>query len=67
LSTLAQRRIAPGIVAALACGQLGQRDAELLGEHLHRVLEADLLVQLEELEHVAAAPQPKQWKNPFSG
>ena len=34
--------------------RLGQRDAELLRQHAHRVREADLLVQLEELEHVAA-------------
>ena len=32
----------------------GSADAELLRQHPHRVLEPDLLVQLEELEHVAA-------------
>ena len=41
-------------VVAVALGRLGQRHAELLRQHPHRVLEADLLVQLEELEHVAA-------------
>ena len=34
--------------------QLGKRHAEALREQLHRVVEPDLLVQLEELEDVAA-------------
>src|SRR4030095_11175145 len=32
----------------------GQRDANLLRQHPHRVLEADLLVQLQEFDDVAA-------------
>ena len=42
------------VVVVTALASLGQRDAELLREHPDRVLEADLLVQLEELEDVAA-------------
>ena len=37
-----------------ALGLLGQRHAELLGEHPHRVGKRDLLMKLQELEHVAA-------------
>ena len=49
---LAQRGIAPSLVGG-AFG-LGDGDAELLRQHPHRILEADFLVQLEELEDIAA-------------
>ena len=63
---LAQRRVAPRVVA-VALGRLGQRDAELLREHPHRVLEADLLVQLEELEDVAADAAAEAVEEPLVG
>ena len=44
-----------GALALLAAAfQLGNRNAEALREVAHRFLEADLLLQLDELEHVAA-------------
>ena len=46
---------------------LGQRHAELLRQHPHRVLEADLLVQLEELEHVAADAAAEAVEEPLVG
>ena len=44
-----------GALALLAARfQLGDRNAEPRREVAHRFLEADLLLQLDELEHVAA-------------
>jgi len=49
---LAQRSVAPPLFGGRV--HFRKRDADLLREHPHGVLKADLLVQLEELEHVAA-------------
>src|SRR5262249_38748328 len=53
-----QERLALRRIGALRIGglHLRQRKPEPLGEQLDRVLEPDLLVQLEELEYVAANP-----------
>ena len=44
---------------------LGKRHAELLGEHPHGVLEPQLFMKLEELEHVAAHVAAKAVKEPL--
>ncbi len=49
---LTQRRIAPAIVGSV--GRFGNGHPDFLGQHPHGVLKPDLLVQLEELEDVAA-------------
>ena len=61
-----EERLAFGRAGALfvALFELGQRHAEPLREQLHGVLEADLLVQLEELENVAADVAAKVGANP---
>ena len=64
--TFPQRRVAPRIVAA-AFGKLRQRDAEFLREHADGVLKADLLVQLEKLEHVAADAAAETVEEPLLG
>ena len=46
--------------------ELGQRQAEALRQRFTASWKPDLLVQLEELDDVAAGLQPKQWKNPLS-
>ena len=63
---LAQARV-PLRIVARALGLLRDGDAELLREHAHGVLEADLLVKLEELEDVAADVAAEAVKEPFSG
>ena len=50
----AQTRVAPRGFVFTAVASLGQGDAKLLREHLDGVLEAHLLVKLQELEHIAA-------------
>ena len=49
-----QRRIAAAVVAVLARIRLGKCEADFLRQHPHGVLEPELLVELQELEHVAA-------------
>ena len=49
----AQRRVPPRVLGR-GVGVLRNRDAELLRQHPHGVLEPDFFVELEELEHVAA-------------
>ena len=61
---LAQRGIPAGIVAT-ALAWLGQGHADLLREHPHGVLKTDLLVQLEELEHVAAGAASEAVEEPL--
>ncbi len=60
---LAHAGVAAHLVAVLA--RLGQRDAELLCEHPHGILKPDLLVQLEELEHIAADAAAEAVKEPL--
>ena len=64
---LAQTGVAPAGFVITALASLGQGDAKLLREHLDGVLEADLLVKLEELEHVAADAAPEAMEEPFLG
>src|SRR5262249_30627376 len=59
----AQRGVAPAVFVPF--DELRQADACLLREHLHRFGEADLLVQLEELEHVAADVAAKAMEEPL--
>src|SRR5262249_53321923 len=54
LVDLEQRFAQAGVVVSGALASLGQRHAEFLREHLHGFGKVDLLVQLEELEHIAA-------------
>src|SRR5262249_40706398 len=61
---LAQARIPSRVVRRLAF-RLGNRQSELPGEQPDGVLEADLFVQLEELENVAARLAPEAVKEPF--
>ena len=62
---LAKRAVAPRIVGG-SLG-LGNRDAEFVREHPDRFGERDLLVQLEELEHVAAGVAPEAVKKALVG
>ena len=61
---LAQPASRRGIVFT-ALAALGQGDAKLLREHLDGVVEADLLVQLEKLEDVAAHAAPEAVEEPL--
>ena len=63
---LEQRFALRGVGALLiALLHFGQRHAESLREQLHRIGESDLLVQLEELEHVAADAAAEAMKEPL--
>ena len=62
---LTQARVALAIVSALSI--VGQRQAELLGEHPHGILKPDLLVQLEKLEHIAALAAPEAMEEALLG
>ena len=52
-------------VGIAGLGRLGKRHAELLGEHPHGVLEPQLFMKLEELEHLAAHVAAKAVKEPL--
>ena len=62
---LQQRFAKPGGIVSSAIAPLGQADAELLRQHLHRFREIDFLVQLEKLEHVAAGAAAEAVKKSF--
>ena len=61
------RSAASAALVRVALGELGQRHAEPLRQHPDRVREADLLVQLEELEHVAADAAAEAVEEPLVG
>src|SRR5262249_8119234 len=63
-----QRFPQSGVAARLvAFDRLGDRHAEFLGEHAHRILEADVLVQFQKLEHVAADAAAEAVEKPLLG
>src|SRR5262249_15964360 len=61
---LPQPRVASRLIAL---DNVRDRDAELLGEHAHRVLEANLFMQLQELEDIAANAAPEAVKKSLLG
>ena len=67
LVNLDQRLALSGAFTLLAGRfHLGDRNAEPRREVAHRLLEIHLLLQLDELEHVAAHAAAEQWKKPRS-
>src|SRR5262245_12343675 len=59
-----QRRVASRLFAV---DNFRDRDAEFLGEHAHRVLEANLFMQLQELEDIATNAAAKAVKKSLLG
>ena len=63
---LAQGAVSPGIVI-VALASLGQRKAELLRQRADGVWKCQLLVHLEEFEHIAADAAAEAVEKPFLG
>src|SRR5581483_9636080 len=59
------QRAVPARLVGIAVGHLRQRHAEFLRQHSDGIGERDLLVQFEELEHVAADAAAEAVEEPF--
>src|SRR5262245_60509058 len=65
---LQQRFPQPHVASRLvAVDDFRDREAEFLGEHAHRVLEADLFMELQELEDIAANAAAEAMKKSLLG